>query len=145
MKRIDRSLTKKFTDKDGDWIELRTRLSKGERDELGEIQQNYRMDPKALIGDPEADYSVETNSRIAEYNRTLFGFLCTAWSLDGEPSAEAYTELDETTGAWVDSCMIQTLVDRVRAEGNVKSISKKPKSSRTSPPKAEESKSQETA
>jgi hypothetical protein len=135
LRKADTTVTRRFEDGE-DWIELRVRLTKGQRDQLADIQQNYRVDGRALTGDPEADRSVEMRGRIAEFNRAAFGFLCTGWSLSETPDIAQYVALDEESGAWVDKCISEVLIERASAEGNDESSSTTPSGSRGTRAKA---------
>lgn len=123
LRRADRTKIRRFTDGE-DWLELREVISKHDRDVVAEVQQNLRVDPRLWAGDPEADERVELRARIVEGNRTLFALLAVRWSREEAPTADAYDQLDEESGEWVDQCVKEILTARrERAEGNAPSAS----------------------
>lgn len=119
LRKVDRETTRRFED-DGDWIELRTQLSKGDADELIDIANSRRVS---------AEEGMEFVSRLAAGNRRLFEILIVDWSLDEKPTGQAYAELDGESGAWVDRCIAELLEERrARAEGNSRSNKRRPSS-----------------
>lgn len=141
LRRTDITLTKKFEDGD-DWIELRKRMTHGQRLDIAQLNQSYRVEAAALAGLEGADRRIEMEARIAATKRMAFGFLVVGWSLkddagkDIEPSLIAYDSLDEESGAWVDECIDAVLgeLNQASAEGN--GSGPKPKSSAKRSPSA---------
>lgn len=124
LRKADLTSTKRFED-GTDWLVLRSGgLSKGEADLVSDLTGALKLDPQALSGQPEdVQQSIEIEKRTAQANRVLFEILCVEWSL-GDVSGEAYSELDNESGQWVDECIGEIL--RERRE----SAKKKPASSR---------------
>lgn len=122
---------KRFDDGDGTWLELRTGgLSKGESDQLTDVQTSMQLNTTDGVVRPGDAQKIEINRRIAEANQALFGILCTDWSLDVDPGPEAYGNLDEESGQWVDECIGKVLEERrKRAEGNGSAGSSRKRSS----------------
>lgn len=133
LRKADTSATRKFEDGDA-WLVLRTGgLTKGEADHLADITSTLDVNPAAL-SDPSAA-ALEVKRHTAHANRALFELLCIDWSL-GEVSGEAYSQLDQESGEWVDECLRQVIVERQeRAEKNVRS-SKRPSRRASSSAKA---------
>jgi hypothetical protein len=125
LRKADMTSTRKFED-GSDFIVLRVGgLTKGESDRLRDLTASFRMDPGALVADPEAAASIEVNNRVAQANQALFLILCTEWSA-GPVTAQAYAELDEESGRWVDECIAEVLKERrERAEKNGRSPRKR--------------------
>lgn len=120
LRNADLADVRRFEDGE-DWIELRTELTKGEADRLRDLTSTFRLDPTL------ADTGIEVENRLAATNRELFRLLTVRWSLSGEPTADAYSALDQTSGEWVDDCITTVLRERrERAEKNSGS-SKKPR------------------
>lgn len=136
LRRTDFSTTRKFED-GADWLVLRVGgLSKGESDLLTDLTGTIKVDTQSAQtgGAPE---TVEIERKVAQANRALFVLLCKDWSI-GDVSEQAYAELDEESGRWVDECIAEALRERrERAEKNAGS-SKKPRARASSSAKAEE-------
>jgi hypothetical protein len=121
---------KRFDDGD-QWLELRVGgLSKGESDLLTDVQTSMNLNTIDGVVRPGDAQKIEINRRIADANQALFDILCINWSLDVDPSAEAYADLDEESGQWVDECIGKVLEERrKRAEGNGSAVSSRRRSS----------------
>lgn len=134
--------TKRFDDGDGTWLELRVGgLSKGESDLLTDVQTSMQLNTTDGVVRPGDAQKIEINRRIAEANQALFGILCTDWSLDVDPGPEAYGNLDEESGQWVDECIGKVLEERrKRAEGNPTGGSSRRRSSAKPKPRVTSSK-----
>lgn len=121
LRKADLTATKKFEDGDA-WLVLRTQLTKGEGDTVRDLTAGYRLEQ----GNTPDEMQVEISNRVADANRALFEILCVEWSL-GEVSGQAYADLDNESGQWVDECIQEVLRERrARAEKNSPS-SKKPR------------------
>jgi len=131
LRMTDKKNTRRFEDGDDNWLELRVGgLSKGESDLLTDVQTSMSLDTADGVVRPGDAQKIEINRRIAEANQELFVILCTSWSLDVDPSREAYSNLDEGSGQWVDECIAEVLKERrERAEGNPTAASSRPRSS----------------
>lgn len=144
LRKTDFSATRKFEDGQ-DWMVLRVGgLSKSEADHVRDLTAAYKLDARAAAGGTNAEQmaSVEVEQRTAQANAALFETLCIEWSVrddDGHPlpvTQDAYADLDEESGQWVDSCIAQVLRERrERAEKNV-GTSRKPRARGSSSPKA---------
>lgn len=119
LRMTDKKKTKRF-ESDGDWIELRVGgLTKGETDSLADLQTSMSLDTPDGVVRPGDSQRIEINRRIAEANQRLFAILCVDWSLPSDPSSQAYSDLDEDSGRWIDECIGDVLEERRRqAEGN---------------------------
>lgn len=134
LTRADLTKTRKFEDGES-WLVLRTQLTKHDADVVAELNNNFRVDAGALAGVVDADRSVELRSRLVDTNRTLFALLVVEWSAGDNPTASDYDVLDEDSGAWVDKCISEVLVERrKRAEKNVTTDDETPKGSGGSSP-----------
>lgn len=137
LRTTDFSATRKFEDGQ-DYLVLRVGgLSKSEGDHVRDLTAAYKVDPRAAAaataagGDAMA--AVEVEQRTAQANAALFEILCSEWSLrdaDDHPipvSGEAYADLDEESGRWVDDCIETVLRERrERAEKNAGTSRKRP-------------------
>jgi hypothetical protein len=93
-------------ERDGEWLNVRTELSIGDRHFLQEQGQSLAS------GD---DGELEARSRRRAFQRALFRTVVTDWSgehVDGKPSVEYYEQLDSEWGEWVDDCMDDALTER---------------------------------
>lgn len=136
LRKTDLSSTERFEDGDA-WLVLRVGgLTKGESDRLRDLTAAFRMDPRVFVEqNADSDSMIEINNRVAQANRALFEILAVDWSL-GEITADAYSELDEESGRWVDQCIGEVLAARrARAEKNSPS-SRKPRGRASSSGKA---------
>lgn len=137
LRKADTSATRKFDD-GADWIVLRTALTKGEADHVQELTSSYRLDPVAMAAaGPGKAATVEVQAQVEQTNRALFQILCVDWSL-GDVTVDAYSNLDEDSGEWIDACIQEVLLERrERAEKNARS-SAKPRKRASSPAPAAE-------
>jgi hypothetical protein len=117
LRKADLTSTRRFED-GNDWLVLRVGgLTKGESDHLADLTRAMKVSQEALTGAPDLA-SMEIEMRTADANRALFALLCVEWSV-GAVTGEAYSELDEESGRWVDECLAEVLQERrARAEGN---------------------------
>lgn len=145
LRMTDKKTIKRFDDGDV-WIELRVGgLTKGESDDLADVQTSMSLDAPDGVVSPGDAQRIEINRRIAEANQKLFSILCKDWSLDIDPSEEAYGNLDTESGRWIDECIADVLAERnARAEGNPTGESSPPDTSKkrsargSSSPKAQD-------
>ena len=143
LRKADLTSTRRFED-GKDWIVLRVGgLTKAEADHVADLSAALKIDPQALAGEsPEVGASIEIEKHTHQANRALIEILCDSWSLkddDGNAipvSAQAYSDLDNESGQWVDKCISEVLAERrKRAEGNVPSP-RKPRARASSSGKA---------
>lgn len=124
LREVNLSDTRRFED-DGQYLVLRTQLSKHEGDRVSDASRQYHLDPATAEGD---DAALEISTRTAEANALLFEILAVEWSLSSEPTAGAYRRLDEESGRWVDTCIETVLQERrARAEKNAPSSKRRSK------------------
>lgn len=127
LRTADMTSTRRFEDGD-DYLVLRVGgLTKGEADRLHDITAAYKIDPSLLAGvaDPQQAARIEIDQRTMQANQALFALLVVEWSLPQEPTGQAYADLDQESGNWVDECIGEVLRERQkRAVKNAPSSAK---------------------
>ena len=138
MKRVDKSRTRRFErgedlgkypngmprperDRNGDWIEVRTSLSKEEDAKINDTGGLRRIT---------TDAGIELRGNAQTSDRMLFELLAVGWSLEpGTPNVDDYLQLDAADAEWVDEC-VGIAIDEARGEVEGKDSS----AERTDPP-----------
>lgn len=129
MRIADKTKTRRFEDGDGDFIELRTVLTIEDSDLVAEAQQALRINQE--------DGSAELRARIHEARRVLFEIMIVDWSLTDaegeriEPTTDAYSSLEATSGGWVNDSIDKALEQRKEESGKGKRSSKTRSGSRS--------------
>lgn len=127
LRKADLKATRRFEDGDA-WLVLRTGgLAKGEADHLNDLTGALSIDPAAFSDPGSVAGRVEIERRTAEANRALFELLCVEWSLEDDPTGQAYAALDSESGEWVDECISEVLRERRERAEKKEPSSKKPR------------------
>lgn len=90
---------------DGDWIEVRSEISKGTFKQIMKL-----MPQKELRGDEDGAEEGKqrltlTQGEAVEYQTALFGALVVGWSLPVPPTVDAYERLENDSASQIDSVL----------------------------------------
>ena len=104
LKLADTASVTRFDHESGDWIEVKSNISKREMNAIfaslpDEMIERQISDEKHS---DEALFLVKQGPAVAQ---ALFGALVTGWSLDAPPTVANYLSLDPEPAAWIDGVL----------------------------------------